>query len=86
MDTPTLLDSVSASPREGRDTPVADSGPVSGPAADSKDRTGRAVLEKCVAEMERQARTEMHANDSRANTVVESKCWYDSDYCGGLQA
>ena len=51
MDTPTLLDSLTGSPHEGRDTPI---GPESGSTADGKDRTGRAVLEKCVAEMERQ--------------------------------
>ena len=52
MDTPTRLDSLSCSPRQGLDSPAeADSAA----AADGRERSGRAVLEKCVAEMERQA-------------------------------
>jgi hypothetical protein len=63
VDTPTLLDSASASPREGRDSPVCLDG---GSVADGKEQTGRAVLEKCVAEMERQASTQ------RGNENIDS--------------
>jgi hypothetical protein len=68
VDTPTLLESVSGSPREGRDSPVCVDG---GSAPDGKERTGRAVLEKCVAEMERQV-------SSSSRTNLRNQHCYDS--------
>ena len=44
-----LVESMSCSPHEGRDSPLEGSSSV------ARERTGRVVLEKCVAEMERQA-------------------------------